>query len=852
MKKFVLKKIFDIRPLNKKGELNLAWILKTGRIVKIKKIFGYKVKSLEQESRDVNKIRSSLRSNNFTNINYPAWEDWKGETIKKNSDDYEYREIRQAIIDELEEMSLKEDRLKQNFGPPVNLPMEKEAKAERFYQRLKQNFGPPVNLPMEKEAKAERFYQTWLKRVSPQIINLRLKIPDISLTPSLKYILTSAVLVILVIPSIYVLFNLRSTKNLVLTAGSQGYENLLAAQSTLFSFQPDKSAENFRQARENFNNASKAMNKLGGSLLSVVDILPLRYKVGSGRKLLSAGEAIAQAGTYLTKGLSIIDGLKIEDILRTDDNAQTNSGQLMLCLKSFSQEFSLAKEKLKEGINHLKGVKSQDLPEKYRDEFNSLTTTIPYLESNLSKFDDFLNIFLNIVGNEGPRHYLVLFQNNSEIRATGGFIGSYALLSVSGGQIENIEVKNIFDADGQLIVNVVPPKPIQKISSAWSTHDANWFFDFPTSAEKIAWFFEKTGGPTIDGIIALTPQIIEKMLGIIGSVDLPKYNLSINEKNFINEIQYKVEKDYDPYLNEPKKILSDFTTSLFGEFATVPKEKWPSILEVFNKSLKNKDLILWLKDKKEENFIIDQGWSGEIIKTNNDYLAIVHSNINGYKTDRFMKENIRLAIDIKNEKEIVHHLTIVRQHTGGNEAYEWYNKVNSDYLRIYLPKGSKIISASGGAPDNIIVPPLDYQLAKFRHDDLVASIEASLEKKPELNIDTFEESGKTVVGAWLYTSPGEQTVFELTYKTPRVLFPESKAQLPLEGSSHESANYNLIFQRQPGSYNAPLRMIINYPDNWRIKQVYPRDKLTSQTPIRFREVLNVDKLFNINFKIENL
>ncbi len=831
MQRFVLKKLFDIRPLTKKGELNLGWILKAGRIIKTKKNFGYKEKNkeiLRSLSLPQDDIRSNLSLRSKTpNVNYPAWEDWRGETIKKNSDEYKYKEIRQAIMDELEEMSLKEDRLKQEFGPPINLPMEKEARQERFYK-------------------------TWLKRISPQIINLRIKIPDISLTPKLKYILTSVALIVLVVPFTYVLLNLSSTKNLVLTSGSQGYENLLAAQSALFSFQPDKSAENFRQAYENFNNASKAMNKLGGSLLNAVDILPLRYKIGSGKKLLSAGEAIAQAGTYLTKGLSIIDGLSIEDILKKNDNTEGDSGQLMLCLNGFKQEFSLAEEKLNEGINYLKGIKSEDLPEQYRNEFSSLATIIPSLENNLSKFDDFLNIFLGILGSESPRHYLVLFQNNSELRATGGFIGSYALLSVSGGQVENIEVKNIFDADGQLIVNVVPPKPIQKISSGWSTHDANWFFDFPTSAQKVAWFFEKTGGPTVDGIIALTPQVIEKMLSVLGSVDLPQYNLSINETNFINEIQYKVEKDYDPYLNEPKKILADFTTSLFNKFAAVPKEKWPSILRVFNESLKNKDLLLWLKNEEEESFVIDQGWSGKITETNNDYLAIVHSNINGYKTDRFMKEDVRLTVNIENEKEIIHQLTIVRQHTGGNEAYEWYNKVNSDYLRVYLPKGSEIISASGGAPEDTIVPSLDYELAQFRRDDLVTSIEATLEKKPELNIDTFEESGKTVVGAWLYTSPGEQTVFELTYKTPEILSFQSEPQLPLENSSHESVNYNLIFQKQPGSYDAPIRMTIDYPDNWRIKQVYPRDKLTSQTPIRFREVFDIDKVFNINFKIENL
>jgi len=141
----------------------------------------------------------------------------------------------------------------------------------------------------------------------------------------------------------------------------------------------------------------------------------------------------------------------------------------------------------------------------------------------LEEFNQKQTIFQDLLGYNGPRKYLFLFQNNHEIRATGGFIGSYGVLNVHNGNVKELFVDGIFNPDGQLSVRVVPPKPIQKISTNWSTHDANWFPNFPTSAEKIAWFYEKTGGPTVDGIITLTPTVMEKLLEITGPIEMLEY-----------------------------------------------------------------------------------------------------------------------------------------------------------------------------------------------------------------------------------------------------------------------------------------------------------------------------------------
>ena len=71
------------------------------------------------------------------------------------------------------------------------------------------------------------------------------------------------------------------------------------------------------------------------------------------------------------------------------------------------------------------------------------------------------------------------------------------------------------------------------MSAVWTMHDANWFPNFPTSAEKVSWFYEKTGGRTVDGVIAITPELLRDLLAITGPIDMPEYDKTINADNFI-------------------------------------------------------------------------------------------------------------------------------------------------------------------------------------------------------------------------------------------------------------------------------------------------------------------------------
>ena len=145
---------------------------------------------------------------------------------------------------------------------------------------------------------------------------------------------------------------------------------------------------------------------------------------------------------------------------------------------------------------------------------------------------------LDVLSTPDPQHFLLLFQNPSEIRPSGGFLGSYADITIHGGNVTNIDVRDIYDPDGQLVMKTLAPRALQRISPRWEARDANWFFDFPTSAAKVLSFLEASKiyaerGTRFIGAIAVNVPIVQDLLATTGPIELPDYQLTIDEKNFL-------------------------------------------------------------------------------------------------------------------------------------------------------------------------------------------------------------------------------------------------------------------------------------------------------------------------------
>ncbi len=590
------------------------------------------------------------------------------------------------------------------------------------------------------------------------------------------------------------------TKEKILMESENGYNNLAQAAELLKAKQYPAALDHFSRAEQSFERARERLSFWGGPLLDITRFVPGLSQLASGRHAIEAGRHFSAAGKPL---LQLVENAAFSKGI-------SSQGEKISLLNFLAQ----AKEPLKEAHvllemaqNELAQVRLDDIPEEKREKFLTIRTSLPTFLGFLSGFEKNELLIEELLGGNGPRTYLFLLQNNHEMRATGGFIGTYALVDINQGVIRRFFVDGIFNPDGQLKENIIPPKPIQKISAGWSLHDSNWFPDFPTSAEKAIFFYEKTGGATVDGVITLTPTVMQKLLAVIGPIALPQYGLLVDAENFIPVLQEQVEVKYDKELNQPKKILADLSQLLIEKvFALQNRETSQRIAEALVEGLNEKHILLYARHPETEQLIDEIGWSGRILETSKDYLSVIHSNINGYKTDGVIDESIRHQAEIGNDGSIVDTVTITRTHRGGNTPYDWWNKVNADYVRLYVPKGSELIFSSGTTwefPDE----PLDYERLGFKKDADVEREESAMTIDRKTGVRISEDAGKTVFGAWAYVSPGESVVLKYQYRLP---FRINTEALKLG----EAQSYGILFQKQSGSPGSALTLSVIFPESF--------------------------------------
>ncbi|MDP2676563.1 MAG: DUF4012 domain-containing protein, partial [bacterium] len=349
-------------------------------------------------------------------------------------------------------------------------------------------------------------------------------------------------------------------------------------QSSVQSFKnwrPEAAKTSLLQADAKLSGLTNGANRYGLFQLSDIldSIIPAFGAVPSVFKNLgsftnSLLEAAGALHELKTSGLSYFisgDGDKFLALLRT--------------LQKNSDEITHSSTDL---INEANTLKNLPLGKEFLNV--SLAENLPML-TELYSAKDLLRSLITLLEKPDGFHFALFFQNPSEMRPSGGFIGSYADLFVENGAIKNIDVRDIYDPDGQLDLKVVPPKPLQGTTVSWGARDANWFFDFPKTAAKVLGFLQVSKiysekNVTFEGAVALNTDLIEGILGITGPIALPDYNLALAKDNFLTEVQKEVETGTNKELHQPKKILKDFMPLFLASLKNLNDDGKEKLLEL--------------------------------------------------------------------------------------------------------------------------------------------------------------------------------------------------------------------------------------------------------------------------------
>ncbi|MFH0712331.1 MAG: DUF4012 domain-containing protein [Candidatus Jorgensenbacteria bacterium] len=644
-------------------------------------------------------------------------------------------------------------------------------------------------------------YRNHVRLAELNLSRLPRKVPT-SFNPYGKFLKWGTVLVVfaLLAVSVFAVFNLRQVKAVALARGEQVVNNFIASVQALKDFKPDEASPFLKENTEEISRLSEVLDKTSSRTL-----------IGA---LGSIVPAFKEAGTFLGQTADLNLGfLKlsevISDLQKNGFGYFQNDGATFLSrlgeMKSLITDITGKIELMKNTTASLKNVSPIFTG---ADEF--LRGEYLRYSSDLQNLDGFLNGLIETLGSDEEKRILLIFHNPAEIRPAGGFIGSYGVLTVKNGQMANLEVQDIYWPDHPMNfdLKVIPPEPLQAVTTDWAARDANWFFDFPTSAETVMDFLEsskiyKENDIKFEGAIALNIRLIETILDVIGPVELEEYNLTITSDNFLSEIQREVETGRDKKVgSNPKKILSVLTPLLLDKLNNLEEGQKQEIFDAFRNHFDKKDIMVFSRVPSLTSFLKSIGIDGSVYSLPSSfwgsYVAVVNANIAGGKSDAFVEEAVEIRLDVDTEGGVFTDLSVIRTHNGENEKDSWWRATNQNFIQIFTNPGSTIVSLKGNDVKKYAKP--DYSKGGYAVNPDLDKIESTKVLLTDYNAWSMDAFGKTVFAAWWRIPAGESETLNLRYQTS-----SNNQSLPVPDKK-----FRFIFERQSGVKNS-LKVTIGAP-----------------------------------------
>ena len=493
-------------------------------------------------------------------------------------------------------------------------------------------------------------------------------------------------------------------------------------------------------------------------------LLPLRPLPWVGRRIHTLDELV-EAGLALTpslqKAMEIGDDLfsvvgeTEEGKLRYEDLSAESRQELLSTLEQSLPELERLRAQLARVMSDVEDIESLPLTAAMRETIDPMIEAIPQIQEALDFLIPLATIAPEFGGLGEEKHFLLLFENNDELRPGGGFIGSLGDLVVKDGEVVSLSTEDVYALDGpvETRMTTVPPEPISRYMNvaAWFLRDANWSPDGPISFEKVLEFLaveETLLGRTpreFDGVIAMTPTFVSGLLNIIGPITVE--DQTFTAENFAEALDYEVQYAYVEKGLHPiqrKEIIGTLTKEVVGKLTNFPLPEWGEIISAVNTAGAEKQLFLYSTDETVQQRVDAVGWSGSRTPSDTDVLMVVDANLAALKSDAAVARTISYRVRQNDQGRLIARVSILYDHQG---TFDWKTTRYRTYTRVYAPLGSELLRASGTLLDD-----------KLNNPALTAG-----------PVDVTEELGFSVFGAFTAVEPGAQQTLEFVYYLPENL-----------------------------------------------------------------------------------
>lgn len=515
---------------------------------------------------------------------------------------------------------------------------------------------------------------------------------------------------------------------------------------------------------------------------------PIRTQINDLEYLLKTAEILSRSLERVAPLFAQAESVRTGAISRNFNDLPVESKrQLLQQLYEAEPEIQGLKANLHLAILNLERIHRFGVLWPFYREISDIKNELIGTAAILDKISPLLKLLPALTGYPAESRFLLIFQNNDEIRPSGGFIGVYGLLEVKDGEIITLDTSDSYHLDMPAAASGRwrrdAPLPLQKYLKVenWYMRDSNWSPDWSIAARQIHEIYngekEAVGLPAEEftGIIGITPDLVADLIDLVGPITVR--GETYTSENFQPLLQYNVEiayREQDIASWDRKNLVDEVMAVLKERLFHLSSEHWDELVDIIARRVATKSIQLYFPHPAWQALAVELGADGRVNRAESDYLMVVDANLAAFKSDAVVKKSYIYQLEEK-ETGVDATLVLNYKHEGG---FDWRTTRYRSYTRVLVPRGSELISVTG----------LD-------------------DHNPDLSTAVDESLDKTVIGFFLTVEPGTARSFTVRYR------------LPDEIKDHiNSGRYSLMAQRQSGqrviSFDFHFKPLRGRSQNW--------------------------------------
>ncbi|MEZ4516249.1 MAG: DUF4012 domain-containing protein [Chloroflexota bacterium] len=450
-----------------------------------------------------------------------------------------------------------------------------------------------------------------------------------------------------------------------------------------------------------------------------------------------------------------------------------------------------------------------------------------------------------LLGMDGPRRYLIMAQNEDELRPTGGFLTGAGVITIEDGRILDLSLRDANGVDNwrEKPYND-PPQPYYDfmLSELFLFRDSNFWADFPTSAQQAMDLYAYGQDESaLSGAVAIDQEFLRLLVDATGPIQLDE-GREINSGNLIRTLQQARDpeegQEIRDWVGDRKAFLSGFAGAIRGklesDFSSIDPVKLARNMQT---TLQQHHLQIYVPDQGAAEVLAQAGWDGGLPSAPpGDFWMMVDTNMGFNKVNLFVNREFDYAIDLTQPATPAARLTTTYIHTGdptgepcyqgveeefeqGAEYLALANKCYWNYVRVYVPTGSTLTDSSRQ------VVPAETLFRNQTWDSTAQPI--------------TETDKLTTFANFMLVPQGETAEFYVDYTLPQGI---------LQAQADGSTLYELHIRKQAGTRSEPLRIHVVLPSGSEIIDIQPRPTVQSGNEVSFDTTLESDSVFQIRFR----